>query len=74
MPADPPDSLPLLVTAGEFARQLSVCRRTFDQLVSTGALPQADVRLSRKLVRWKAATVREAVEVLARGHDLAEAH
>ena len=65
--------LPLLVTADEFARQLSIARRTFDTLVSRGVLPAADVRLSRKIVRWKSSTVRAAVEQLA-GGELQHAH
>lgn len=60
-----PPTLPLLLTADDVAAALSMGRRTFDRLVSTGAFPPADVRRGAKLVRWKRETVVAGVEQLA---------
>jgi excisionase family DNA binding protein len=45
---------PLLLTAAEVARRLSITTRTLFRLVAAGVLP-APLRFSRKLVRWRAA-------------------
>jgi predicted DNA-binding transcriptional regulator AlpA len=57
--------LPALVDADRFARELSMARRTFDRYVAAGVLPQPDVRLSRKVVRWRKETVAAAIDQLA---------
>lgn len=48
--ANPP-APSLFMTATQVARELGVGRRTLDDLVAAGAIPQP-VRLSRKTVRW----------------------
>lgn len=46
----------LFMTASEVAGALRVARRTLDDLVAAGAVPQP-IRLSRKTVRWTRASV-----------------
>ena len=46
----------LFMTATEVAKSLRVARRTLDDLVASGAVPQP-IRLSRKTVRWPRAAI-----------------
>ena len=55
------EPLSLFMTASEVAGALRVARRTLDDLVAAGAVPQP-IRLSRKTVRWS----RAAVEAIGR--------
>ena len=46
----------LFMTATEVAKSLRVARRTLDDLVASGTVPQP-IRLSRKTVRWQRAAI-----------------
>ena len=46
----------LFMTATEVAKSLRVARRTLDDLVASGTVPQP-IRLSRKTVPWQRAAI-----------------
>ena len=51
-----PVQLPLFMSAREVAVSLGIARRTLDDLVAAGTVPQP-IRLSRKTVRWSRAAI-----------------
>lgn len=50
-----------LLTSQQVANRLAISIRTLWRLVKSGAMP-APIRFNRKLVRWKADEIAEAVE------------
>ena len=57
----PPPEPPVLLTAQEVARRLSIGVRTLYRLVQSGALPRP-LRFNRKLVRWRTADIDRYLE------------
>ena len=62
MPADSPPER-LLWSIDQIAVATDLCRRTIERMIAAGTFPAADARIGR-LVRWRDATVRQAIEQL----------
>jgi len=61
-----PSEIPELLTATQVAERLQVSTRTLWRLVKAGKMPQG-VHWNRKLVRWRADQVAEAIEKMRAG-------
>lgn len=51
-----------MLRAADVADLIGISDRTLWRLVEKGSFPKPDVRLSRKLVRWSVAVVRQWLE------------
>lgn len=50
-------SVGAMLTLADFAATLKIGRSTAERLLAAGKLPQPDLRLSSRLIRWRASTV-----------------
>ncbi len=62
---DPPEKL---LSLKEVCALLSLGERTARRWLTTGAMPAPDVRLAGKLLRWRASTIQNWIE-LQKCHD-----
>lgn len=51
-----------LLTAADVASFLGIHRRTVFRLINSGELPPPDVKVGRKLRRWRSDTIQEWLE------------
>ncbi|MDB5298207.1 MAG: hypothetical protein JWO31_4190 [Phycisphaerales bacterium] len=66
MPAKEPTPVrPMLMSRIDISRDMSISTRNLDRLVADGRFPPADVVLGRRCLRWRAETVRVAIDRLA---------
>lgn len=63
IPAPPPGKL--LWSRPQIAAACAFSVKTLERLQADGKWPPPDVTTSKRLVRWKDATVREAIDALA---------
>jgi excisionase family DNA binding protein len=55
-----------MLTLDDIADLMAVSRRTVHRLIGNGQFPAADMRLSKRLQRWRPATVEKALSKIGR--------
>lgn len=63
--APPAPAEPLALSISDIAQRTSMSVRTIERLIADGRFPPADLRIGRRCVRWRTATVLAALDRLA---------
>ena len=52
-------TMPTMATLADFARTLAVSKRSAERLLNAGKLPRPDLRLNKRVLRWRWTTIQK---------------